>query len=544
MFALSFTFPAGRYHATPWGRHVNEAAIAWPPEPWRLLRALIAVWTRKGDCERWSERDLAALIDRLAEMPPVYRLPAGAVHTHTRHYMPVGRIKNGREKTTLVFDAFLRLPADAELIAAWPSLTLPPDLFNLAADLAAGLLYLGRTESWVDCRALDTWTGEANCTPVLENGDPVPVIAPLAPDAYADERTRLIAEAEASVLAEAESKGKRAPSGTALVKARDRRLGGTLPERLVDALTLDTADYQRTGWSRPPASRELLYRRACAAAPVTIAPERGGNALDEGRDPTLARFLLAGRPRPAITDAVKIGELMRSATLARFGWSDDPDTGRRRPNAPPEISGRDKRGVVMREPGHAHAFWLPEDADNDGFIDHVNVWLPKGIGADLREQLDGVTRLWTKDREIAQEQGRREWRLALEGFGEPEEFGGSSRLFGTATVWESATVFLSSGGIDHRGYAREVRRLLRRRALVTPDMASQVKVEELDCLSIGGSQHRPLHFFRFRSRGREAQPDATGTLLRLTFPKPLAGPLALGYGSHFGLGIFRRADRD
>jgi CRISPR-associated protein Csb2 len=42
MLALAFTFPAGRYHATPWGRHVNEADVAWPPEPWRILRTLVA----------------------------------------------------------------------------------------------------------------------------------------------------------------------------------------------------------------------------------------------------------------------------------------------------------------------------------------------------------------------------------------------------------------------------------------------------------------------------------------------------------------------
>lgn len=542
MFALAFTFPAGRYHATPWGRHVNEADIAWPPEPWRLLRALIAVWARKGDHARWTEDDLAALIDRLAEAPPVYRLPEGAVHAHSRHYMPIGTLDKGREKKTLVFDAFLRLPTNAELMAAWPDVTLPSNLFDLAADLAAGLGYLGRAESWVECRALDAWTGEPNCAPALEGGEPVRVIAPLAPDAYIEERTRLIAEAEARLTAEAEAKGKRAPGPAALAKKRNQTVGGTLPERLVDALTLDTADYQRAGWSRPPASRDLLYRRAHSAAPVTIAPARAGRPETGAREPTLARFLLAGHPRPAITDAVKIGELMRLATLARFGWSDDPQTGRRRPNAPPEISGRDGQGAMLREPGHAHAFWLPEDADDDGFIDHVNVWLPRGISDDVREKLDGVIRLWTKHREADGEQGQREWRLALEGFGEPEEFAGSSRLFGTSTVWESATVFLAAGTIDHRGYAREVRRLLRRRAVLPPEAASQVEVEELESPSIGRKERRPVHFHRFRSRGREAQPDAAGALLRLIFPAQVVGPLALGYASHFGLGLFRRTD--
>lgn len=46
MIAISLTFPAGRYHATPWDRHVNEGAVEWPPSPWRLLRSLVAVWKR------------------------------------------------------------------------------------------------------------------------------------------------------------------------------------------------------------------------------------------------------------------------------------------------------------------------------------------------------------------------------------------------------------------------------------------------------------------------------------------------------------------
>ncbi len=41
MIVLELRFPAGRFHATPWGRHVNEGAVEWPPSPWRLMRALI-----------------------------------------------------------------------------------------------------------------------------------------------------------------------------------------------------------------------------------------------------------------------------------------------------------------------------------------------------------------------------------------------------------------------------------------------------------------------------------------------------------------------
>src|SRR5437867_3663314 len=46
---LLLRFPGRRYHATPWGHHVNEGLIEWPPSPWRLLRALLATgYTKLG----------------------------------------------------------------------------------------------------------------------------------------------------------------------------------------------------------------------------------------------------------------------------------------------------------------------------------------------------------------------------------------------------------------------------------------------------------------------------------------------------------------
>ena len=185
MFALVFRFPAGRYHGTPWGRNVNEADVAWPPESWRLLRALIAAYWRKGDRARWFKEDLARLIDALAETLPLYHLPTGSIHAHTRHYMPVGKLDKGREKTTLVFDAFVRLRKDATIVASWPTVILDADLFAFAADLASAIGYLGRAESWTECKAVADWHGEANCRPADSEftGEPVRLLAPLSPAA-------------------------------------------------------------------------------------------------------------------------------------------------------------------------------------------------------------------------------------------------------------------------------------------------------------------------------------------------------------------------
>jgi CRISPR-associated protein Csb2 len=47
MLVVELRFLTGRYHATPWGRNVNEGATEWPPSPYRLVRALYDAWKRK-----------------------------------------------------------------------------------------------------------------------------------------------------------------------------------------------------------------------------------------------------------------------------------------------------------------------------------------------------------------------------------------------------------------------------------------------------------------------------------------------------------------
>ena len=535
MFAFTFSFPTGRYHATPWGRHVNEADVAWPPEPWRILRALIASYWRKGDRVRWPEDALARLIDTLAEDAPIYHLPEGAIHAHIQHYMPAPI------KTTLVFDAFAHLPKGEKIVAAWPELDLDAELLDLAADLAEGISYLGRAESWVDCEATSDWGGEANCRPVGQNGatdgEAVRVLTPRSASDYAAERTRLLKEANDAEHSRTTASGKRPLTPKALEKAHVKVFGPTLPERLVDALTLDTADYQKYRGNRPPAAREVVYTRPpLSPVPRNVRPRR--HAIDRSRF-SVARYLLAGRPQPRIEDAVKIGELMRLAALSMFGWENG------RPQAPSVISGRGPDNRPLRDGRHSHAFWLPEDADGDGWIDHISVYAEEGFDAEVREKLDRLTRLWVGKKDSggevgSEETGHQEWRLALEGFGRPEDFADTSRLFGCSAEWVSVTPFLAAGHLKKAGYEGEVNRLWKRRDSASGSSTGSIQVSLLPYIEVHGTRRQPVHFHRFRSRGREQQFDAQGALLRLSFPEPIEGPLALGYACHFGLGMFAR----
>src|SRR3990172_961586 len=100
--AIALSFPGGRFHATPWGRHVNEGVPEWPPSPWRMLRALVAA-AHAGSASDDERRRAYSLVLRLVR-PPSFFLPPAAIG-HTRHYMPINELE--RSKTALVFDTFV-----------------------------------------------------------------------------------------------------------------------------------------------------------------------------------------------------------------------------------------------------------------------------------------------------------------------------------------------------------------------------------------------------------------------------------------------------
>ena len=467
MFALIFRFPADRYHATPWGRNVNEADVAWPPEPWRLLRALIAAYWRKGNRARWSEDVLARLIDALAETLPVYYLPDGAVQAHTRHYMPRGTLDKGNEKTTLVFDGFVHLPKGAVIVATWPQATLGAEIFALAVDLAASIGYLGRAESWTECQAVDEWNGHTNCGPADAgySGVAVRVLAPLSPVMYAAERKRLTADAETRIrtktrepLASEELSRKIAKTFQSKGSKVD-----TLPARLVNALALDTADYQDRGWSRPPAAREVVYALAVEAAPGVIprVTRRPPSTLRQDTPPTVARFLLAGRPPPPCR---RHDQGWRAHAPCSSGTVRLAEGRRNGAQGFQTHRGRFPAGATMGN--HSEIRRTPTRSG----CQRMRIRMVGSITCRCSSQVASTTVSATSliaspdsgshrsggyKTLRAEHSNTVEWRLALEGFGTPADFAGSARIFGTSTRWRSITPFLAAGHLKAAGYPGE-----------------------------------------------------------------------------------------
>jgi CRISPR-associated protein Csb2 len=510
MLAIELTFPGGRYHATPWGRHVNEAAIAWPPEPWRLFRALIATWHRKFDPASHPRHRLADLLSRLAEAPaPSMRLPEDVIHAHTRHYMP-----GKGDKRTLIFDGFVRLDNDDPVVLAWPDLELDADSRSMLGDLLHAMGYFGRAESWVDAR-LTNWTADFNCLPDAPEvdeqsgevlGDRVRVLAPRTLEDYAAFRSaRLSAQHRPSA-----------------------KLKKSLPEDWLAALSLDTTDWQDAGWNVPPAARVLTYRRPADALPAVArrVHARPVSVAPKTAIPTTARFALYGNPLPRIEDALRVGEALRAAVMGRAKRLLGADA------VPAELSGHG----LPDENRHGHAFWLP-DPDRRGIVDHVIVHAPDGFSPDAVRVLTALDRVRWEDGEPL--------RILLEAIGPASLFEALTPLTGESSVWRSITPYLHPWHLkkaEQRSadalHAAWLGQLCKEWTARAPGMTPPIGLDVLEAADFGGRRLKPIHYRRFRRKRGLSQPDTLGRIVELRFAKPVRGPLALGFGCHFGLGLF------
>jgi CRISPR-associated protein Csb2 len=284
-----------------------------------------------------------------------------------------------------------------------------------------------------------------------------------------------------------------------------------LPESLLDALSVETSDLRALGWSQPPAARKALYRRPAEAFRPRRRPQP-----ETPVTATTARYILIGKPLPRVEDTVRIGELFRRAVMSEakqlLGENEIPAV----------ISGHG----LPKENRHRHAFYLPWDQNNDGCIDRLILHFPDGLNEDTRQIAESVNRLWSRDGS--------KWQLVLENIG-TAEIGGP--LLAKMSEWISVTPYLHPWYVK-RGFdiAAQIRR-----ECVMRGMAEPVELTALPAVKVGTQLRQSLHFRRFREKRDLEQPDRQGSFWCIRFPQPVAGPMSLGFGCHFGLGLFRPA---
>lgn len=521
MPTVKLRFPGGRYHATPWGHHVNEGLIEWPPSPWRLLRAFIACgFTSQG----WSEVAPVArrLIDKLAAVLPLYRLPAASA-AHSRHFMPVGVLAKGREQTTLVFDTWANVGCGGLLIH-WPC-ELDAEESELLGKLASSLGYLGRSESWVEAQLMDNVLAEWNVVPCVENEhrgpgwEQVSLMSAISQADYEQWRAAQVQEALRPFQGQKQ---------TAPVKKKQAQAIEPYPVDLLSCLTKDTAWWKGHGWSQPPGSQCVLYRRRSDALQVGVP-----TALRLASAHTVTTMLLAittaGGNRsalPPVTRTLPQAELYHRAIVGRVG------NGRK--VHCPELTGKDEAGMPLHD-HHRHAHTLPVDLDGDGHIDHIIIHAAMGLRDTAQRAIRTLRRTWTKG-------GAGDLQVAVVGSGDldmlrtlPERLRPKLESLlgppGGSRLWQSATPFVPPRFLKAHGKNTIV-------GQVNAELASRLLPEAVD-FTVDVKLTRELrHYVRRRTRGGTLPPMDVGFALRLAFSEPVEGPLLLGYGAHFGLGMF------
>lgn len=533
MIAIGLRFPGGRYHSTPWGRHVNEAAAEWPPSPWRILRALIAAWKLRAPVLPTDH--LLEVLRTLAELPEFF-LPRATLG-HSRHYMPLRG-----DKVTLVFDAFVCVDRRDEVLVRWPRAELDSEHRTALATLLSRLSYLGRAESWCDARLLpeeEACGFKPNCWP-LGNRQ-------VDPD---QEIVRVLCAEPASAFE---------PPGTTPA-SRSRRVGRPSSARYDPPwnICVDTRDLHKQRWSDPPGSRWENYGRPRGCFdPNPRAPVR---KRVRTYPPQVVRYVLDSAVLPPATESLVLAEQARLTIMGIYGRLTEHEGVRGRS---PVFSGKDAQGRPLI--GHRHAYYLPTDEDGDGRLDHLTVVAEEGFHDDELRALDRLRRIGRS--------GAHDVHLLLVSLGRWGDLQVS--LLDRARRWVSATPFIATRHPKKNGIRRDAPELLADPAAFLETVlleelarfqgrrgyrwrAEDVQIERLEdppgvfrilptewAPGAAGARLRPIQFKRFRSR--KSTDDGgwrRSGAFRLCFPEPVLGPVCLGHSTHFGMGLFLPIARD
>lgn len=500
---ISIRFLTGRAHLHHWQAHHSDGKTDWPPSPWRLLRALVAVAgrglttlpdpdficnpvkkpkaTKKNPTPLWSSKNyesmpdnwhgsdmqadeiplsrLAALLAVLAPTPEIW-LPKTS-GGHTRQFFPIhenGIVKNSG---SAVFDTFSVVRKDQPILFYWPDVEFDQNdqrLKNLKLILQR-MTYFGRAESWCQAEVHTVSPEQINdnyvlrgetqthwvCVCIEDGGKPEGQeyrgytlerkLAPLPIDEngqgeLSEEVTQLLPRTN-------KTSSNRPKSKEEFSSLLQREPASTL---LLRCLLRESGQDMKDGLERPIGARWVHYAvpRAIYDLPGTISrkPTRRQEIIHVIRY-TLNTASVHRPVLPPLTDTLLVADKFRNAAMALH---ESPSR---------NLSGHETDGTPCCE--HDHAFYWPADEDNDGFIDHVTVYCPRGFEMTEIDALRRLTRL-------RQRGGRPDLLVTPIYSGDEKNFRPWSTEQGQTSIFVSATPYFCPVHLTHgRGNSGRIR---------------------------------------------------------------------------------------
>lgn len=491
---LTQTFPAGRFHATPWGASpFDDPHGEWPPSPWRLLRAIVARSHQLDREHAASGRSLRqALVAAFGSSQFRWHLPQRSWRgPGLRQYHPAdfewtdqkaANPGTKRYRPTLVQDNFwLIAPGDPVFWFLDGNDWTRPVLDHLPACLNR-MTYFGRAESITEIAiAREARFPEPNC-----------ILAP----SRSPKSVPVLAISPTVTLPEIEATTDTLPASS--VPPGARWLHAVRP-------------------SRPSAIPYI--RRTPAAVPISSI-----------------QFAMAGRVLPPPKELVRITERFRGRVLRI--WLDRASNGAARDwnSAPAELRQR-ASGLTGKD---ADGNPLPDHSQAVFFV-HLYEGRPQRLCVWRKQPFDAVEQdaiLEAADAPLPLSFQNDPWSVTLipldASVPVPPAISPAPNRY-----WITTSLFVPPRHMATRtGKPRssdspraQVLRELERRGFphldvaVTVDGPEWVKIHQPPRLKLSGGNAEKLGFH-----------------VDLSFPIPVRGPIFLGSSCHFGLGLFAPVD--
>lgn len=203
-------------------------------------------------------------------------------------------------------------------------------------------------------------------------------------------------------------------------------------------------------------------------------------------------------------------------------------------HASPLMAGKRADGQPLQ--GHQHTHYLPTDEDGDGLIDHLNLWTPIGLGLAEVEAALVIEQLVGPERPLIH--------LALVGYGGRAVL--PPLLRGPAQAWRSHTPYIITRHPKRRrGPDGSEVWIDTVEEQVCRDLAREGLGQQLVAIQrLPGypAQGQMVGWGSFgRARAHRPPPIDYAAGYELVFAAPVTGPITLGYGRHFGLGVWSAA---
>lgn len=236
------------------------------------------------------------------------------------------------------------------------------------------------------------------------------------------------------------------------------------------------------------------------------------------------RYTLQSTTLPPVTDALPFAEQVRRALIRNRVDTSHSEA----------ITGKTIGGKPLE--GHEHAHYFATDEDGDGRIDHVTVYAPCGFS---REDVYALGAM----RYISRSGNRPEVRMVLAGLGDREQFS-KVPIFAVSQRWRSVTPFslprFATRGAGKPPRPRDLPEAQLQRELRMRNLPEAASIRRIECYQTG---NRPLvrwlDFHARRFKGEEGHGLAG---FEIEFAEAVRGPIALGFASHFSLGLFAPGD--